>query len=186
MCVYVLAGNDKGHNEGRGVTKKEGLTKELRAPRAPLLHPVLHISSDSKPTWFYTLQYMWLVILAETMTRTNYTFMEDNQFVVFLFLLYQTWSMARIGPHVYWLKYVCVPSSLLFFRNFTCNYKVASFFVTGLKLLWNHADDFHHSNGVLVMVTLFFHATLWILRFKNLFCVRWFVLLTRYWGNRKS
>jgi len=38
--------------------KVEGLTKDLRAPRQPLLHPTLHLSFDSIPTLFYTLEYM--------------------------------------------------------------------------------------------------------------------------------
>ena len=48
-----------------GVTKKallyvkvEGLTKDLRSSRHPLLHPTIHLSSDSRPTLFHTLEYM--------------------------------------------------------------------------------------------------------------------------------
>jgi len=101
----------------------------------------------------------------------EYTFMEDDQFVAFLFLLYQTWSIARIGPHVYWSKYLYVQTSLCFFLVISPeNYEVASFLITGLKLLFNDADNFRHSNDVPVMITLIFRATLWNLRFKNLFC----------------
>jgi len=49
------------------------------------------------------------------------------------------------------------------------NYKVASFVNTELKVPLNNADNFRDSNGVLVMIALFFRATLWNLRFINLF-----------------
>jgi len=49
------------------------------------------------------------------------------------------------------------------------NYKVASFVNTELKVPLNNADNFRDSNGVLVMIALFFRPTLWNLRFINLF-----------------
>jgi len=49
------------------------------------------------------------------------------------------------------------------------NYKVASFMNIELKVPLNNADNFRDSNGVLVMIALFFRATLWNLRFINFF-----------------
>jgi len=49
------------------------------------------------------------------------------------------------------------------------NYKVVSFVNTELKVPLNSADNFRNSNGVLVMIALFFRAILWNLRFINLF-----------------
>jgi len=48
------------------------------------------------------------------------------------------------------------------------NYKVASFVNTELKVPLNNAENFRDSNGVLVMIALFFRATLGNLRFINL------------------
>jgi len=50
------------------------------------------------------------------------------------------------------------------------NYKVASFVNTELKVPLNNADNFRDSNVVLVMIALFFRATLWNLRFINYLC----------------
>jgi len=47
--------------------------------------------------------------------------------------------------------------------------EVASFVNTELKAPLNNADNFRDSNGVLVMIALFFRATLWNLRFTNFF-----------------
>jgi len=40
------------------------------------------------------------------------------------------------------------------------NYKVASFVNTEVKVPLNNADNFRDSNGVLVMIALFFRAIL--------------------------
>jgi len=109
LCVYVLAGNDEFSQWGRGAWKGKGSDQawgpdRLCAPRQPLLHPILHLASDSWQTWVFTLEYMWSVILAETTTRMNGTFNEDDQFLAFLFLLCQKLSISSIGPYVYCFK----------------------------------------------------------------------------------
>jgi len=78
VCMFLL--------EMVGVTTKvlvhakvEGLTKDLRAPRQPLLHPTIHFSSDSRPTLFYTPEYMWFFFLQRP-RHERMALIEDDQF----------------------------------------------------------------------------------------------------------
>ena len=141
----------------------EGLTKNLRAPRQ---HPILHLSSDSWPTWFFTLEYMWLVILAETTTRKNKWYLHRGWSILGFPVPVVSVTINRKNRALHILFDVSVPTSLRVFLVISPgNYKVASFWIRGLKLQLNNADNFGHSNGVLVTITLFFRASVWNLRF---------------------
>jgi len=70
---------------------------------------------------------------------------------------------------MYIVSHMCSNKFVFFWVILPEYYKVASFLITGLKLPMNDTDKFRRSNGVLVLITLFFRATSWNIRFHKLF-----------------
>jgi len=120
-------------------------------------YPMRHLSLYSWPTLVCTLEYKWSVIFAKTTTRTAILVgpcIEDDQFLAFLFFLYPTQSISFKNRvlGIFYLMYVFNSLGLCAFLVFSpANDKVASPLIQGLKLPLNNADNFGHSNGVLIL-----------------------------------
>jgi len=154
--------------------------KSIRSDQGPatldnlFCHPMLHLSSYAWPTWIFTREYMQSVIFAETKTWTNGPFIEDDQFLVFLFLLYQTRSISTTGLSINFVLCMCTTDvSVIFISSFTWKLQSGEYFDYRVETTIKQRRQFLPFQRCTCCdnTSVYLGATGWTSWFVNLFCV---------------